>query len=125
MLRKNLLSSIVALVIIFLSFAEASTFNRIHIPRIPHADKIVHFIMYFTLMSVLIWENRKVITAFRNYLYLAIIPLLFGGIIEIMQSMFTRTRTGDIFDFCANTVGIMTAASIWYYTRKLLRGRTK
>jgi VanZ family protein len=125
MIRKNILSLFVALVIVVLSFMGAETFDRLHIPPIPNLDKVVHFIMYFTLMSALIFENRAILTSAGKYASLAVIPFLFGGAIEILQSMFTTTRTGDILDLCANTVGIIVAAGVWMIIKRFLKAGVK
>jgi VanZ family protein len=121
MVRKNILSICVALVIIFLSFTGAGTFGKLHLPAIPHLDKYVHVIMYFSLMFALILENRSLLVSVKNYLILATIPVFFGGMIEVLQSMFTTTRTGDILDFCADAAGIALSVLVWLAIKRFLR----
>jgi VanZ family protein len=121
MVKKNILSLCIALVILFLSFTGAGTFSRLHLPDIPNLDKIVHAIMYFTLMFALIIENRAILVSLKSYLILATIPLFFGGVIEVFQSMFTTTRTGDILDFCANTIGIILSVLAWLVIKRFLK----
>jgi VanZ family protein len=125
MVKKNILSLLVACVILFLSFTGASTFNKLHLPAIPYLDKIVHSIMYFSLMSALLFENRKELNSLKSYFSLALIPLLFGGTIEIMQSMFTSSRSGDILDFCANAAGILLASGSWMLVKRLFVKNTR
>lgn len=125
MIRKNIFSLTIALIIVVLSFTGAGTFDRLHIPKIPYLDKIVHIFMYFSLMSALIFENKNILTLLRSYFALAVIPLVFGGAIEILQSMFTTTRTGDFFDFCANAVGIVLSIFVWILIKNLLKTGAK
>ena len=40
-------------------------------------------------------------------------PLILGGLIEIIQSVFTATRSGDWYDFIADLSGIL-AANIFF-----------
>jgi VanZ family protein len=121
MVRKNILSVCIALVIIFLSFTGAGTFSRLHLPAIPDLDKFVHAIMYFTLMFALIIENRSQLVSVKSYIILATIPVFFGGLIEVLQSMFTTTRTGDILDFCANAAGIILSVVVWIVIKRFLK----
>ncbi|MGD0583158.1 MAG: VanZ family protein [Bacteroidales bacterium] len=121
MIRKNIFSLFIALVIVFLSFTGAGTFSHLHLPPIPNLDKLVHSIMYFTLTFALIIENRTILTSARKYAELALIPLIFGGVIEVFQSMFTTTRTGDILDFCANAVGITLSVLVWILIKRFLK----
>jgi len=111
----------IALVILFLSFTGAGTFSRLHLPAIPYLDKLVHAILYFTLMFALIIENRSLLVTLKNYAVLATIPVFFGGIIEVLQSMFTTSRSGDILDFCANASGIILAVLAWIMIKRFLK----
>jgi VanZ family protein len=118
MVRKNIISSIIAIVILILSLTGQSTFNRFNIPVIPHLDKIVHASMYFALMSALIYENRSILKGPKNYFVLATIPLIFGAAIEMMQSLFTSARSGDIFDLAFNLAGILFAIVLWLLVKR-------
>jgi VanZ family protein len=125
MLKKNIYSIIVALVILFLSFTGAETFEKLPVPNIPHLDKLVHLGMYFTLMLALIVENQALLINLKKYLILSIIPVFFGAVIEILQSLLTRTRTGDFFDACFNAIGVMMAIIIWLLFKKLRKSEVK
>ena len=106
MIKRNLFSILTALIIMYLSMANAHTFDKVPI-NIPNFDKFVHFGMYFSFMSVLIFENRKAIKSTGNLFLIGLIPFFYGIIIEIMQSTLTSTRTGSIFDAMANLAGIL------------------
>lgn len=103
--------------IFFLSTAPASDFKSI--PAFPNEDKLVHFLMYFTLAFVLLWDTAK-----RNpnvdiknshvWLWIIGIPILFGGAMEIWQWLLTTSRTGDWLDEATDTVG----ATVGYFAGK-------
>jgi VanZ family protein len=118
MFIKNLFSIGLGLLILYLSLTPGSDFNEGFL-KIPHADKIAHFIMYFTLMSVIIFENRKLVKLTRDLLLLAIIPFTYGIIIEILQSLLTTTRTGSIYDIVFNLAGIIFSILLWRNNKSL------
>ena len=120
MIRKNILSVVVALIILYLSLTSSSTFDKVPLFNIPHLDKIVHFIMYSGFMSVILFENRKTIIFPRQIFLTALIPFLYGIVMEILQGLITSTRSASIFDAVFNTAGIITASLIWLYVKPLV-----
>ncbi len=113
MIKKNFLSLLVALIIMFLSLAGSDSFDGVPFLNIPYFDKIAHFGMYFGLMSVLLFENRKQITGNRQILLLSSIPFSYGITMELFQTIFTVSRTGSIYDVIFNTAGILVSALLW------------
>jgi len=107
MVKKNIFSILVALVIMYLSLTSSHTFDKVSFINIPFLDKIVHFGMYFGLMSVIIFENRKIIKSIRQLFLIALIPLFYGILMEILQSTLTTTRSGSFYDVFFNLVGIL------------------
>jgi VanZ family protein len=119
MLRKNIFSILIASIILYLSMANAHTFDKVPI-NIPNFDKIVHFGMYFSFMSILILENRKTIKSTRILFLTGLIPFFYGIIIEIMQSTLTTTRTGSIYDAFANSAGILVSILLWLWIKSFI-----
>ena len=117
MLKKNILSISVTLLIIYLSLAPADNFDQVDI-NIPYLDKFIHFIMYLTLMSVIIFENRKKIKDFRQIVLFAIFPVFLGISLEILQMLSGSGRTGNIYDVLANVSGVFMAFILWFFDRK-------
>jgi VanZ family protein len=113
MIRKNIFSILVALVILYLSMTSSHTFDKIPLIRIPNFDKIVHLGMYFTLMSAIAFENRKIITTTGQLFKIALIPLFYGILLEILQSTLTATRTGSFYDALADGAGILISVLLW------------
>jgi VanZ family protein len=116
MIKNNFFSILAALIIMYLSMANSHTFDKVPI-SIPNFDKFVHFGMYFSFMSVLIFENRKAIKSTGNLFLIGLIPFFYGIIIEIMQSTLTATRTGSIYDAMANLTGILLSILLWLWIK--------
>lgn len=113
MVKKNILSIIVALVILYLSLADSQSFDDVPFLNIPYFDKIAHFLMYFGLMSVILFEHRNAIIGRAQLGLIALIPFIYGILMEILQLTVSANRSGNIFDVVANSAGIIIAALLW------------
>jgi VanZ family protein len=88
-------------------------------------DKFVHASIFFVLQ--LLWMRglflQTSFTFFKNHF--KIIPLVccivYGGILEIMQSLFFSERSGDVLDFIANSVGCIAGVFLFGKLKKVLR----
>jgi VanZ family protein len=125
MIRKNTFSILVALVILYLSLANSDTFQNVPLIQIPNIDKIIHFGMYFSLMSVIFLENRKSINGTRQIFLIAVIPFAYGILMEVFQSIFTLSRTASFFDIIANSTGILTSVFMWLFIKHRVSGKIK
>jgi len=125
MLRKNLISVSVAIIILYLSLTGSDSFSRFRIPVIPSFDKIVHAAMYFALMVSLLFENRTIAGTLKSYALLATIPFIYGVLIELLQKLFTSDRQGEIFDILFNLTGIIIAVAVWVILKAFKRNTTK
>tara|TARA_B110000091_G_C13638623_1_gene400222 strand:+ start:515 stop:781 length:267 start_codon:yes stop_codon:yes gene_type:complete len=69
--------------------------------EISNVDKIYHLIAYFalTISWLLTLKNLK------NKYKVLIGCIFYGIIIEVLQTKLTVYRTGELFDFLANTLG--------------------
>jgi len=114
MVKKNIFSILVALVIMYLSLTSSHTFDKVSFINIPFLDKIVHFGMYFGVMLVIIFENRKIIKSIRQLFLIALIPLFYGILMEILQSTLTTTRSGSFYDVLFNLAGILTSLLLFW-----------
>lgn len=119
MLNKNKFSILVALIIMYLSLANAHTFDKVPEFNIPGFDKIVHFMMYFGLMLMIIIENRKSLKSVRQLFFIGLIPLSYGILLEFMQAGLTATRNGDFFDALSDCAGILGAILICLWIKPL------
>lgn len=69
-------------------------------PWFPHADKLRHALGFAALTAVGLRAGYRAIPV------LAIGLLLFGGVIEIAQGLFTTTRAAEWPDWAADAAGI-------------------
>jgi VanZ family protein len=85
-------------------------------------DKYLHFIAYFTLCFLWYFALRK---RLHRYLFRILVPvglILYGIILEGLQSELTSYRTADVYDALANTAGVLGAMFLfnrllkWYDT---------
>jgi VanZ family protein len=125
MIKKNIFSLLVALIIMYLSLASSHTFDKIPLINIPNIDKFVHFAMFFGLMSVIILENRRKIKS-PSYLFMSgLIPLFYGILMEVLQSTLTTTRTGSFYDAVADGTGILASILIWLWIKSPKKERIR
>lgn len=78
---------------------------------VPMMDKWTHFVMYGTLCSVLWWEylrQHQTKNASKLFLLAFLAPIVMSGLIELAQAHLTGgNRSGDWFDFLANSIGVV------------------
>lgn len=79
------------------------------LPPVENADKWVHGLMYAALGGVLLWDllrDRQIgwKTGQRTG-FAALMSILYGGVIELLQEHFFYPRTGDWFDWLADIIG--------------------
>jgi VanZ family protein len=86
--------------------------NSSNIPAInfPSIDKIVHFCFHFgfTVSWILFFKKElkgKEANDYKAYLISFIFSVFFGITIEVLQGILTTTRTPDVTDVLANTIG--------------------
>lgn len=121
MIRKNLFSILISLVIFWLSMASFDNIDQVKMVNIPYLDKIVHFGMYFTLMSSIIYENRKILVSGRKLFFASLFPFCYGIFIELLQSL-TVSRSASFFDAVADTAGIIVSVTLWYSLKPFFAG---
>jgi VanZ family protein len=117
MAKKNKFSILVALIIMYLSLTSSHTFDKIPLINIPNFDKVVHFGMYFCLMSVILFENRKTLRRVSYVFLTCLIPFFYGILMEILQATLTTTRTGSIYDALANGAGVIVSVLLWLWIK--------
>ncbi|NDV78327.1 VanZ family protein [Dysgonomonas sp. 511] len=89
-------------------------------------DKVVHFLMYFGLSAVAsinyIYDKNGKIIILKLIVFAILIPILYGGLIEILQHNYFAERSGDWYDFLADALGSLASLpfSLWF-RRFLLR----
>ena len=117
MIRNNKFSILISLVIIYLSLANSKTFEHAGLFDIPYLDKMVHFGLYFSFMTVIILEHRNYFDNTRKLILIALIPFIFGSLMEFLQSGITATRKADVLDVMFNSAGIAVAVLLWLFIK--------
>jgi VanZ family protein len=115
MVKKSILSIFVAMVILYLSLTDSQSFDKVPFFNIPHFDKIAHFLMYFGLMSVIVFEHTNAINGRTQLSLIALIPFTYGILMEILQLTIAANRSGSIYDVMANSAGIIVSALLWLF----------
>ena len=95
------------LIICWLSF---SPLDKLIIKPPLGADKLAHIGMYAILGSVVVWTTS--LSKWRSKLF--IFSFILAAATEVVQHLFILNRTGDLYDFIANCVGLF----IVLFTRK-------
>ena len=121
MVKRNIFSILVALLIMYLSLTGSDTFKKVSIYNIPHLDKIVHFGMYFTWMTVIAFENHKNIKSTPYLFLIAIIPLCYGILMEVLQTFIINSRYGSVYDVFFNLGGILISLLMWFWIKPFLK----
>ena len=82
-------------------------------------DKIAHFLFYaiLCLMWFLSFYSFKIK---RSLFAASAFSILFGLIIEIIQSQATVHRTAEVLDFLANTMGALAMTILIYLKKKVI-----
>ncbi len=74
-------------------------------------DKLAHFFV-FMILSIFFFadikKDNKNISNTKALLIVLLISLFYGIIIEILQSVLTIDRSGELFDILANMLGVLT-----------------
>ena len=116
-IKKYPVSLLIILTVIYLSFFKPPTTDLSNIPNI---DKIVHICMYLGMSGMLWLEFLRAHQKGDSPLWHAwvgafVCPVLFSGMVELLQEYCTTYRGGDWLDFAANTTGALIASLIGYF----------
>ena len=118
---KYLPTTIWLLVILVLSGYSGN-----HVPKIPiwQFDKLVHAIIYSVLSILLIIAFQKQYVQeqnrFRVVIFIILFGISFGGFMEILQNYIFINRSGNWYDFIANTFGATFGVLFYPLINKLL-----
>lgn len=99
--------------IVFILALIVLTYNSVRpvtsMGTIPNFDKLLHAGAYFVLAGLLALAAPRL-----HLLWIIILPCLYGGGLEIAQSLMGSGRTGSIYDMAANIVGAGFAGLAWW-----------
>ena len=86
--------------------------NKLPDVEVSFADKIFHSITYLVLTFLWFYSfvYRFKIERMKALIYASVISVAFGIIIEVLQEILTETRSADLLDVLANSLGVLIAA---------------
>ncbi|WP_298475126.1 VanZ family protein [uncultured Maribacter sp.] len=111
---------------VFVTFSSLFSFSEVSTPsfNIPHLDKAVHFTFYFMAVVLGVFairEKTQGSTSLIKALFVMIcVAIVFGMVIEVIQSVYTADRQGDVLDGLANSIGAIFGGAITkiYFSKK-------
>jgi VanZ family protein len=91
---------------------------------VSNLDKWAHFILFFGLAGTVFLQDtlyfKRAISRLRISLGSFLLPLVFGGIIELLQRYLTTSRSADWWDFLCDAAGSFIGLIIcWIINRRL------
>ena len=100
--------------IIFILALLVLTYNSVRpvtsMGGIPNFDKVLHAAAYFVLAVLLAMAAPRM-----RLTWIVILPCLYGGGLEIAQSLMASGRTGSLYDMAANIAGAGFAGLVWWF----------
>ncbi len=113
-IRYIIMPGIIALAIFYLTCIV--NVDSIPVPdRVLHYDKLAHFGMFFVLSGAIYFDyyhfHKGKPNKFMWVLLGLVIPVIYGGAIEIVQEQFF-SRSGEWMDFVADALGSLSATVI-------------
>jgi VanZ family protein len=83
----------------------------ISLPTFVGADKWVHGLMYAVLGVMACWDSiRMEIKGWRLGLISIVLPIVYGGVIEVIQEQWFAPRSGEWMDWGADCIGVIIGA---------------
>jgi len=120
-LRKFWISILLCTAIFALCFMNT---DPLPVAPLPDFDKLVHILMFMGLSGAIFFDNtcylRQSIRKRRIFFGSFLLPVLIGGLIEIVQAL-TSYRTGDWGDFFSNAIGALIGSLICFLINRFLK----
>lgn len=122
-LKHNKWALLWALIILILCGIPGRDIPHISFLEILSFDKFVHAGIFFVLISLTV-RGFLVQTNFIKLqqsakLIAFILCVIYGGLLEIMQTTLFEERSADVFDFAANSFGCIIGILMYNWVEKL------
>ena len=112
-------STIIGLLILWLSLSGSKSLIPGRMLSIPYIDKMGHFVMYMFFSAILLLDSCRWQTSRSLRYIILLIPLFFGALMEMLQ-MTTTTRKAEFMDMAANIGGIVAGILLAHIALKIL-----
>ena len=84
----------------------------ISLPTFVGADKWVHALMYAILGGMVCWDSMQMkMSGWRLWFTAIVLPMLYGGAIELIQEQWFAPRSGEWMDWGADCAGVIIGAT--------------
>lgn len=95
--------------------------NSMPLINIPYIDKIIHFLFYFAFAILLQNSYKSYYQSIKqsSYLYTALISIIFGAIVELLQKYAFVNRGADWFDLLSNIAGLLVGLVFFFIVSQL------
>ena len=92
---------------------------------VPLMDKWTHFVMYCAVgcAAWMDWSRKKA-SGLKLALWTVAVPVLYGGLMELIQAYCTTYRSGEWMDVLANSCGVLLSIPIGYFVIRRLTTKT-
>ena len=114
---------LIAAIILYVSLLREPHFT---FPTIGYCDKWSHLIAY-TLLGFAAWRDSNQYGFLRWIrLFIAIVlPIVYGGSIELIQQLWFSPRTGNWMDWLADSLGVTTGCTLAHFAPRILTQNKK
>ncbi|MDI1257477.1 MAG: VanZ family protein [Flavobacterium sp.] len=101
-------------------------FNELPTVKVDNFDKLGHMTFHFglTILWFLYYKFQKENTSRRSLIKAFLFSFFYGTAIELIQTFFTDTRSGDVFDEIANMIGSLIAILVMILIMKRNNAKT-
>lgn len=111
-----------ALLTLALGIIPGSSLRKVGTIPIPHFDKVVHFILFFILTLLLLYETAKrnghKTLSLKTKTAVAVLTISYGAFLEVIQHLLVAGRTGSMLDILANSLGVFSALLVFYLIKR-------
>lgn len=123
-LKRYWKSIVWAAVIFIVCTMPSNGVPRFKLFQIEHFDKFVHFSLYLVLGVLLFFESRNQEEnenlKLKTIIAVGTISVGYGILIEITQLFFTTTRSAELLDVLANSLGVFISVIVYIHINSLL-----
>ena len=99
-------------IICYALFIPANDLPTKFLFKIPHFDKMVHFTLFFVFCLFMLRPLKKL--KLNYYLLAPLISISLSAILEFSQHLLSNSRSSDVRDFIANSMGAVAAVMFFY-----------
>lgn len=115
-LKAYIPTVLAAALILYLSLLREPRFSMPLNGIVPHADKLMHALMYLILGAIVAHDTYRLTgaTSLRLFIVCLLSIIAFGGAIELLQEYCFPPRQGEWLDLLADAVGAAAGLALCY-----------